>query len=1117
MKERLRGSDYRFIAICLALFAVTTWYSVHNFYRAFPEASIDFHVGRADARVLAEGFLAGQGYNLAGYTTAERFTFDDDAKTFLERELGLKKANQIMGQRLRVWRWSYRWFRPLQKEEYRVDFATRGELAGFAHLISEDAPRPAITSGQARTLAEDFLVRRLGRDLSSLDFVESSDITRPNRQDRTFTWSERNFNVRDATYRLEVTILGNEVGGYREYLKIPEQWTRDYERLRAKNDVTSTFDAAATVLLLVALIAVLARRVRRKDVQCRMAALVGAMGAALSLLASLNEFTLQKFNYPTTDSYGSFVSSTLLRAVLEASLWGIVLFALTAGAEPIYREAYPDKISLTNLFRFRGLRTRRFFLGSILGISLCAIFIAYQIAFYLLANRFGAWAPADVPYTDLLNTRFPWLFVLLGGFLPAVSEEFMFRMFAIPFLRKLARGTAVAVVLAGFIWGFGHAGYPNQPFYIRGVEVGIGGVALGLIMLRWGILPTLIWHYSVDAMYSALLLVRSGNLYLRFSAVAAAGILVLPALLAFVAYLRKGGFESETGLLNGDEPAPAEEPEEVPLQPATTVAYRPLAIPLRLVALAVFVLGLLSLLIPTHRFGDSPDYRIPPAEAEAAANKFLRNQGTDPSGFRHITYPDVYWGGEDSLAAKYLLERRPLSAVANMFDRNRPLQHWLTRYFKSLDQEEAFVSVHPENGKVLGFQHVIPEDRPGADLDSQLALRIAATFAAAQGWDLSAMELKESSSEKKKARRDHTLIWEAKDGDPRNVDETRYRISITVAGDQVSGGRAYWKVPEGYARLRSRRNALSIAVLLLRIAVPVGVVIWGVILLIQNIRKGFVPWRPSLRVALPVTFIAVSGMLLSARLLLKGYNTAIPLHTFEAMMGVGLLISAVFLFLMLIGAVGFITSFYPDVLHSFTAPNRKLFGVDAAMVTLMAIGLSLALNQLGALLMDRFHGQAIPSVNTPDLIASAFPALAACAGAVRSLVLGSALLALVAVLIEKLRRSWLLVPLVLIASTGLVSTDVRTGGEFALQYGIAVVTFACIAAFCAWFARRNYLAYFLIFILLVLRSPLSELFGTGNRALLVHGLMVLGILLITVVWALLPALRRTPRLERAAA
>src|SRR5205823_11523581 len=192
------------------------------------------------------------------------------------------------------------------------------------------------------------------------------------------------------------------------------------------------------------------------------------------------------------------------------------------------------------LFRVRGLRTKRFFLGAILGVTLTGIFIAYQTAFYIVAYKFGAWSPADVPYTDLLNTRFPWLFVLFGGFLPAVSEEFLFRMFAMPFLRKLTRSVAAAVVLAGFIWGFGHAGYPQQPFYIRGVEVGIGGVALGLIMLRWGILPTLVWHYSVDAMYTAMLLLRSPSLYFRLSGAASAGIMVLPVIFALIVYSRRG-------------------------------------------------------------------------------------------------------------------------------------------------------------------------------------------------------------------------------------------------------------------------------------------------------------------------------------------------------------------------------------------------------------------------------------------------------------------------------------------------------------------------------------------------------------------------------------------------
>ena len=202
MTERLRASDYRFIAVCLALLAASTWFSVRYFYLAFPEASIEFRVGRAEARTIAEQFLAGRGDPLAGYRNAASFTFDDNAKTFLEREAGLQRAGQIMGSRVRLWRWSYRWFRPLQKEEFRADITPRGELVGFAHQIPEDAPRPALSDEPARAAAERFLRDSLHRDPATLEFVESSTVDRKARADRVFTWKERDFNLHDATYRV---------------------------------------------------------------------------------------------------------------------------------------------------------------------------------------------------------------------------------------------------------------------------------------------------------------------------------------------------------------------------------------------------------------------------------------------------------------------------------------------------------------------------------------------------------------------------------------------------------------------------------------------------------------------------------------------------------------------------------------------------------------------------------------------------------------------------------------------------------------------------------------------------------------------------------------------------
>jgi membrane protease YdiL (CAAX protease family) len=1109
MQDRLRSSDYRFIAICLALLGASTWFSVRNFYRAFPEASIDFRVNRSDAQTLAARFLERRNYAVGGYRQASRFDFDDQAKTFLEREAGLERANRIMGSRVRLWRWSYRWFRPLQKEEYRVDITPAGEFVGFEHQIAEETPRPPIDSGRARALAEDFLRAALHRDPASMDFVEVSEVARPTRVDRVYTWKERDpipgddrwGYLRDAANRMEVTLHGGELAGYREYLKIPERWTRDYQRLRSKNDMATYVDLAFMAALLAGLLVAIVTRVRGQDVRWRLAAWVGMAGAALSFLAALNEFPLQEFLYPTTDSYASFLSREGLQAMLAAFGYGGFLFVLTAGAEPLYRAAFKGHISLGNLFRPRGLRTKRFFLGAILGISLTGVFVAYQTAFYLIAYRFGAWSPADVPYSDLLNTRFPWLFVLFGGFFPAVSEEFLFRMFAIPFLRKVVRWLPAAVVLAAFIWGFGHSGYEQQPFYIRGLEVGIGGVALGLVMLRWGILPTLVWHYSVDAMYSAMLLLRSHSLYFRLSGAAAAGMVALPVAVALVAYWVRGGFAPEDGLLNADEAGPAPEPAAEPAPEDSASTYAPMSNRRRLAAVAVALACLPALLLPGARFGESPRFKLTAAEANLSAEAFLKDRGFSAPTFRHVAFPSTHSDGDDGLALKYFLERRSVAAASTLFERYRPVRYWAVRYFKPLEREEALVALNPETGKVTGFQHTLPEDAPGADLSADAARQTAAAFAASQGWDVAAMDLKESNSEKRKARRDHTVVWEAPPGDARNVDDARYRVEIVVAGDRVAGARAFWKLPEAWTRERERANALSILIVTLRVLAISGALVWALWLLIHNIRKGLVPWRLALKTAAIPAILSTVGVLLTFQVsLLRGYRTEMPMETYVFIMYLGVALTAVFLFCVLSGAAAFLTSFFPDSLAALRAVNRRRMGRDALAALAVAAGLFLALGHIRAWLAWLFPAQSLLSVGVSDLIVSPAPALSALASAAAAVLTGAAGIAFLAILIRKTPRRWMLAPLALLAVFVPLSADAHTAGEFALEYGSACVTLAGLVLLFRYFARDNYLAYALILLAAALRVPLAELLGTANPTLRMQGWIVAGALAATVAW-----------------
>jgi membrane protease YdiL (CAAX protease family) len=1103
--EKLGAKDYRFIVICLLLLAGTAWYTSGNFYRAFPEASIDFRVNRDDAREIAGRFLVAQGAQTAGYRDAASFSYDDEAKTFLERELGLEKANQVLSSRVRLWRWSYRWFKPQQKEEFRASVTPTGEVAGFAHELAEDTARPAVSDADAIAAAQRFIGERMHRDFAALEFVEQSTETRPHRVDRSYTWKYRDFDVKGGSYRVEVDLAGNEITGYHEFLKIPEQWTRDYKALRSKNELASTIDTAVMGVLLLGLLITIVIRVRWQDVRWRQASIIGLTGMILSFFSSMNSFPLEEFNYPTTDAYASFATSLFLQAVLSALALGGLLFLFTAGAESVYREAFPDKVSLGNLFRGRGLRTKRFFLGAILGITLTSIFICYQTAFYITAYKFGAWSPADVPYDNLLNTKFPWLFVLFGGFFPAISEEFLFRMFAIPFLRKLTRSTVVALIAAGYIWGFGHAGYAQQPFFIRGVEVGTGGVALGIVMLRWGILPTLVWHYSVDAMYSAMLLLRSHNLYFRLSGAASAGIIVLPVTIALIAYWLKGGFEPVTDLLNGDEPGPVEPAESAAEAPAT-LNYVPADRRLWARACVVLAFGVIALTqLHVSHFGESPKYKLTASNALAKSDEFLRGPtlAMDPAQFRHVPFTDAHFGGGDSLAGQYFLERKPVNFVDAMFQRYRPIQHWETRYFKPLDQEEVTVSIHPETGAVMGFHHTLPEDRPGATLSDDAARALAAAFAQSRGQDVAAMDIKEQTTEKRKARVDHSLAWEARLGDPRNLDQTHYRVEVNVAGDRVSEWRAFWKPPERFERAREAQTFWSILTTIARIAASAGLAVFGLVVLIRNIRRGAVRWKPAMAIGGVAAALLTVSQFLQSDLALKNYSTSIPFQTFQVGQYAAIAIAALFGFIFFAGAAALVISAFPAALAAWRGTNRRPLGKDAAAALIASLGFGLIAHRLEAFLQDRFPALALYSAESPDVIATHAPAISAVAGALMGVVLWSAAAATLALILQRWKPS-VTAPLLLIALVAMIPGDARTTPEFALHYGFALLSAAFLAIWCWRFARNNYLAYALAFWAMGIETHASGLLGTAIPALEAQGWAVVAIGLIGAIWVVGP-------------
>ena len=866
-------------------------------------------------KAQAADFLASRGFDLAAYRHSAIFRYDNQTKTFLERELGLEGATQVIGNPVQLWRWSNRWVRELEKEEFQATVTTSGELVSFSHLIEEEAPGASLAEAEARRLAETFLTGELGRDLTALDFVEAQAQERPNRIDYTFSWKLRDFAVGDAHYRFYVRLQGDQIGGFGEYLKIPEAWERDYAELRSRNETTGLVAGTLLILTILAMLVSFFSGVRARDIRWKTAAIFGAIAAALTLLAELNNLPLTSFSYDTTDTYGSFLTGQLLNSLFAAAAQGILIFFLTAAAEPLYRRYYANQIQIGGQFTPAGLRTKRFLLGTILGLAMTPAFLAYQVLFYITAEQFGAWSPADIPYSEMINTYIPWIMVLLIGFMPAVSEEFISRAFSIPFLHKYLKSRWAAVVIAGLIWGFAHAGYPQQPFYIRGIEVGIGGIIVGYIFLRFGILAPLVWHYTIDALYTSLILFRSSNSYFIVSAALSAGLMLLPLAVALVLYLRQRRFADPTPLLNKSAApaapeAGADEPTAPqPAAPAPTFAYTRLSKRRMGWAAAVVVASLGLFALDYEKPLNFVDVRLTQAEAKAKAIEHLAAAGADASAYEVVTY---YQNQPDAMAIRYILERDSVAVVNRLYQEDLSASLWVTRFFRYGEKEEYRVAVHPEDGSLYSINHLLAEEAEGADLEEAQAQAIAVDHLRSFGLDPERLELKEASSEKLPNRRDHRFVFEAVEGDARNVDELRYRVRVNVAGDEPVSIYRFLKVPEDWQRERQESTTLKTALSGLLIVLIAAVVLHGLWLLVRRVRNEGLAWAPLVKISAVGAAFLLLDFLNGLSVVERAYDTRLTLSIFTITQMLSFVLGSLGVGLMILAALGLATSLYPD-------------------------------------------------------------------------------------------------------------------------------------------------------------------------------------------------------------
>src|SRR5580704_16464085 len=1120
-EDRLTSSDKRALLLWVLLGIVGVVFAQKYFFRAFPEASVDFKVSRTEALARAQKFVGGLGEDVSGYQSAIAFAVDDNAKTYLEREVGLEQANRLMSSELNIWYWNVRFFRPKQEEEFFVRVSPAGEIVGYDHRIEEARAGVVLDRAAAEAAAKALLRGKMGVDLSKWDFLseEANSSKKPNRLDWSFTWEKRGFRAKDAPYRLRVGLQGDRAGSSEEFLHVPEAWERSYAKLRSTNIFYNQVAIIPYLLLMGAALWLGVLLTKRGQTSWGGAIKLGIIVAILLTFMQLNNWPLDRMGYDTNSAYGSFVFEEILKAVLFGVASALTISLILPGAEPLYRASQPGKLRLAKALTLRGLRSKEFFSAATVGLSLAAAHIGFIVAFYIVAGHFGAWAPQELNYENSVNTTFPWISGVAIGMLAATSEEFLFRLFAVPFLKRLTGSSIVAVIVPAFCWSFLHSAYHNEPPYIRGLEVGLIGIVAGVVMLRWGILATLIWHYTVDASLVGLLLVRSNSLYFKISGVVVGLAALAPLIFAGVSYLSRGRFEPDEDLLNSAEPIGEVSFESAAAETGTVAAterYDALT-PATLIFLAVcLVLGSVA----AWRFkapavGDYLKLSVDAKTARARSDEILRQHGLDPNSYRPAT---ILAEVTDPVTNEFLRQRVGMDRLNQIYAAEVPGVVWQVRYFRDGQAEEYSIKLKPD-GSLAAFHHKLAEDAPGASLTKEEAVAKAEKYLReVKKLDLSQWNLVETYSDKRIHRTDHELAWQQRtpidSGSTSSNDAVSHafvRVKVAVLGDEVVDYRgAYYSKPEAREQLEEREGGTfwtfikipdewrrkqeeqTLSRTIYSFAVPIllfgGLGVTALVFFFKNLRSEAmraIPWRRLVMWAgwglVAYTLVVCFGN--RFQYFLNSYQTAIPFKTMMGGLLIGLLLGAVFYAGGLAALFGIAAYFSNRAFGEDRLPvARPMPGVyyrDALWIGVCGTAGFLGLTRLLEFLS--MHWQTLHR-SLPFSLGQNFdavlPAGASLGGALISSLFRTGVVGFVAAFVASvLRARWLRFATFLLGAMFLTGSRWGNATDFAKQFLGEAILLGVIVFAVRRVMRFNVLGCLLVVALLALLAAAAELLG----------------------------------------
>lgn len=1043
----------------------------------FPSASIKFSLKKNEIIDLAnswkEKMKVPEEYPISSCT----FSLDNGGKNFLDFKLGTKEANRIMREEAPIFYWEVRYDREKQDENTVVQISPDGKLVAFEFYLSKDRQIPNIGHDEAKQKALDFFCQQLGCQKEDVTIIGDTTTPQSNRIDHNFTFERNETKDRrwqGAKVRAAVSFSGNLMTEFNSYLHLPESWSIQYEKMRARNELLQKIATVFYYLLHPIAIFLALSQFPLGNIRKKFALWAAGFVTMVYLADNYNDIPVALAGYSSTGSYQAFLLELFTKPLLAGIFVFILALIMACAGEFMYRRTFPEKLALEEIFTKRGLATKEVLLGLAVGIVWCAVSLGYQIIYYGLGRKVGFWCPIQLDHYQILGSYLPWVGAVGLGVFAATSEEILYRVLFFGITKPLVKRFWLANLLQAAAWGFMHSSYEQQPCYARGLELTIEGMLDGWILRRFGLLPCVVSHYLFDAFCCVTPLFKAPP-SLQVSAVVPLIPVLVLLVLAFV-WRNKGG--SEKAKLNSDIPILKSHDSPADAEEAH-VHYQPLARNLRWSLVTFIGLGLLTFAFTDDKIkvlGDEPQpIKINRDQAVEAARVFLSERHIDLSGFLTTTAVSNGYAGHTA-DFQYIFEKLGMEKTREIANKIEHTFLISVSFIKPNDQDIYGVTLD-EQGNPGSINITLSEDEAGKTINKEDAITIVRNFIRTYRKVYFPLDEDQYKTTKFANRLDHRVTFKVP---TYTVAEAPLKVSMDVLGDQVANVTHSWDLPHDWVWERSKRTRLQELYSALQPFINgiMGLSIVAAVILV--FRREKVRWKTPLKLGL--LFVLLNAVDYGNGLINvhAGYSQNTPLDNFYTSQAISIAQSLLLQYLMVVfGLALSLAALGADARQKLKTVRIMLlpahqdeysklhrdYWADAILLGIGGTILTAAINMIFKVVPIYFGTEIATNFSTgpiPEYFNSYFPALADILSTLENTLNQPLSLIIMAAALYTLRltKFKFVFPILLLYSLSMAI------GYRHWQEGAVSVVSMLVKSTAFWFmvkytAKRNYLAFFL--------------------------------------------------------